>query len=85
MKKILGVLGAAMIVAAMFFSVNNVNSSNSDTNLASLLSLNSANAECVPDELASLTPTKCLDISQVCVPDPARVLTYPEYGCKWPY
>lgn len=85
MKKIVGVLGVAVFAAVMFFSANNVNSASSDTSLASLLSLNSANAECVDDVLPSLTPTKCLEISQECVPDPARVLTYPEYGCKWPY
>jgi len=45
MKKILGVLGVAVIAVAMFFSAN-ANTS-SDLDLASLISLNSANAECV--------------------------------------
>jgi hypothetical protein len=46
MKKIIGILGVAVIAVAMFFSSNAVNSSMGDLNLASLISLNNANAEC---------------------------------------
>ena len=52
MKKIIGILGIAVIAAAMFFSTNNVNGSSSDTSLASLMSLNSANAEVITGEAA---------------------------------
>lgn len=45
MKKITGFLGVAMIAAAMFFSTNAVSSSNSDTSLASLMSMNVAHAD----------------------------------------
>jgi hypothetical protein len=46
MKKIIGILGVAVIAVAMFFSTNNVNGSTVDSSLANLLTLNSANAEC---------------------------------------
>ena len=45
MKKILGVLGVAVIAATMFFSANAVSGSTTDLNLASLISMNTANAE----------------------------------------
>jgi hypothetical protein len=45
MKKIIGVLGVAVIAATMFFSANVENGSTSDASLASLLGMNSANAE----------------------------------------
>ncbi|WP_269243387.1 hypothetical protein [Flavobacterium limnophilum] len=45
MKKILGILGVAVIAATMFFSTNNVNGSSSDASLASLITLNTANAQ----------------------------------------
>ena len=46
MKKIIGIIGTAVIAMAMFFSANTVNSSNGDLDLASLLEVNTANAEC---------------------------------------
>lgn len=50
MKKIIGVLGVVMIAATMFFSANNVNSSNGDLDLANLITMSSANAEIIcPD------------------------------------
>lgn len=45
MKKVIGILGVAVIAATMFFSANGVNSSASDSSLASLMNMNSANAE----------------------------------------
>ena len=54
MKKIIGILGVAVIAMAMFFSTNNLNSSNEDLELASLIAIDTANAEwslygCCPD------------------------------------
>lgn len=48
MKKIIGILGVVMIAGVMFFSTNNLNGSDSDTSLARLITMNTANAE--PDE-----------------------------------
>jgi hypothetical protein len=48
MKKIIGILGVAIIAVAMFFSANGVNTSSADTSLASLMTINAANAECRP-------------------------------------
>jgi hypothetical protein len=45
MKKIIGILGVAVIAATMFFSANNLTGSSSDASLASLVGMNSANAE----------------------------------------
>lgn len=50
MKKIIGILGVAVIAATMFFSVNNLTGSSSDVSLASLIGMNSANAEFDFDE-----------------------------------
>lgn len=47
MKKILGILGVAMIAAAMFVNTN-ANNAGNNVDLAGLLSINTANAECVP-------------------------------------
>ncbi len=44
MKKVIGILGVAMIAAAMFFNTNLVNDSTKDISLSSLISLNNANA-----------------------------------------
>lgn len=49
MKKIIGFLGVAVIAATMFLNSNNVNNSSNDLKLASLLSINTANAEVDPD------------------------------------
>jgi len=45
MKKLIGILGVAVIAATMFFSANNVSGSSSDISLASLMSMNNANAQ----------------------------------------
>lgn len=45
MKKLIGIIGTAVIAMAMLFSANSINSSNGDLDLASLLSVNTANAE----------------------------------------
>jgi len=45
MKKILGILGVAVIAVAMFFNANNLTGFNNDINLTSLVNFNSANAE----------------------------------------
>jgi hypothetical protein len=44
MKKIIGILGVAVIAVAMFINSNNIETTN-DFDLASLMSLSSANAE----------------------------------------
>lgn len=59
MKKILGILGVAVIVAAMFLNTNAVNGSSSDTSLANLLTLNSANAECIPNDNPEFNTGRC--------------------------
>lgn len=46
MKKIIGILGVAVIAAMMFFTANTVNGSNSNIDLTSLMEMNTANAEC---------------------------------------
>ncbi|NMH89990.1 hypothetical protein [Flavivirga algicola] len=46
MKKIIGIIGTVAIAIAMFFSANTINSSNGNLDLASLLEVNTANAEC---------------------------------------
>ena len=45
MKKIIGILGVAVIAVAMFFNANNANGSVSDISLASLMNMNVANAQ----------------------------------------
>ncbi|WP_434035524.1 hypothetical protein [Formosa sp. 4Alg 33] len=45
MKKIIGFLGVAVIAMTMFFSTNTINSSTGDFDLASLININTANAE----------------------------------------
>ena len=45
MKKIIGILGVAVFAMAMFFSTNATSSSDGNLNLASLITLNTANAE----------------------------------------
>ncbi len=44
MKKLIGVLGVALIAMALFLSTNTINTN--DVDLASLMSMNTANAEC---------------------------------------
>jgi hypothetical protein len=62
MKKIIGVLGVAVIAATMFFNTNGVNSSSSDSSLAGLLAMNTANAE-----YGSGEKCKCTNVqSDVC-------------------
>ncbi len=43
MKKIIGIIGTAVIAMAMFFNSNNANNENLD--LASMISINTASAE----------------------------------------
>lgn len=45
MKKLIGILGIAVVASAMFLSTNAVNSSTEDTSISSLIALNTANAE----------------------------------------
>lgn len=45
MKKIIGILGIAVIAVAMFFSVNKLRNSSADSSLDNLISMNKANAE----------------------------------------
>jgi hypothetical protein len=45
MKKIIGIIGVCVFALTMFMNTNSANNTNSDTNLASLMSISSANAE----------------------------------------
>lgn len=45
MNNLKGILGVALIVMALFLNTNSTNSSNGDLDLASLVSINTANAE----------------------------------------
>ncbi len=45
MKKIIRILGLTVIAVAMFFSINEISSSNSDLNLAGLIAMNVAKVE----------------------------------------
>jgi hypothetical protein len=65
MKKIVGVLGVAVIAATMFFSANGVTDSPADTNLASLLGMNSANAEWQDDGI-TVGSTDCTCSGSTC-------------------
>ena len=47
MKKLIGIVGVMVIAMAMFFSINVLNGTNSDFDLASLIQMNTANAECI--------------------------------------
>ena len=45
MKKLIGMVGIAVMAMAMFFSTNAMDSSNSNLDLASIINMNTANAE----------------------------------------
>ena len=45
MKKVIGILSVATLALAMFFNANAMNNTNNDFSLASLLTLNNANAD----------------------------------------
>ena len=45
MKKIIGIIGIAVIAMAVFFNANTMNGSNGDLDLANLIAMNIANAE----------------------------------------
>ena len=45
MKKIIGILGVAVIAMAIFFNTNSMDSSNGNLDLATLITMNEANAE----------------------------------------
>jgi hypothetical protein len=62
MKKIIGVLGLAVIAATIFFSANNVSGSISDASLASLTSLNEAHADAETNTTCTVT-TKCFGLT----------------------
>ena len=66
MKKIIGILGIVVIAATMFFSANEVNGSNSDISLTSLMTLNSANAECVVSTIPQLNTGRCSALTGNC-------------------
>jgi hypothetical protein len=60
MKKLIGILGVAVIAMAMFFSTNSLNNSSGDLDLASLLNMNTANAE-AGATVRMPTPVLCPD------------------------
>jgi hypothetical protein len=68
-KKLLGFAGVACVATAVFFSTS-VNKNTTDMNLKSLVSVNTANAECTNNGV--YTGGKCLTLSQICVGDPGN-------------
>ena len=67
MKKIIGVLGIAVFAMAMFFNTSNaINSSNSDLDLASLITLNTADAECAITKSNGTVVASCASASSTC-------------------
>ncbi|MDY7396723.1 hypothetical protein UMM65_15855 [Aureibaculum sp. 2210JD6-5] len=52
MKKIIGIFGVAVLAMVMFFSVNAISSSNGGLDLASISTMNTANAE-IPIQLGT--------------------------------
>lgn len=45
MKKVIGILGVAVIATTMFFSASNLTGSSSDASLAEIIAVSTANAE----------------------------------------
>jgi hypothetical protein len=68
-KKLLGLIGLTGVAAAVFFTTS-VNKNTSDISLKSLVSVNTANAECTNNGV--YTGGKCLTLSQICVGDPGN-------------
>lgn len=66
-KKLLGLVGVVGVAAAVFFTTN-VNENTSNLDLNSLVSVNTANAECTNNGV--YTGGKCLSLSGICVGDP---------------
>lgn len=62
-KKLFGFVGVASIATAVFFS-SSVNKNTTDMNLKSVVSVNTANAEC---QTGSWMFGKCLALSGICV------------------
>jgi hypothetical protein len=70
MKKTIGIFGFIALSAGVFFFTNTLEVSNSnDVDLDSLISLNTADAECRPYNWSG---GKCLTLSQICVGDPGN-------------
>ena len=65
MKKVIGILGVIALSTGIFFSANILEASN-DIGLASVISLNTADAECPP---YTWMGGRCLVLSEVCVGD----------------
>ncbi|MDQ6527676.1 hypothetical protein [Flavobacterium sp. LHD-85] len=55
MKKIIGILSLAVCILTVFMNVDSASAVNKDINMASLITINSANAECSTGSLG-----KCL-------------------------
>ncbi len=70
MKKIIGVLGVVAIAVALYFNVNSVNN---NTDLASLIAMNTASAE------SGTATVPCVDVPQSGTLDDARKCD----GCTW--
>jgi hypothetical protein len=66
-KKILGLISVAGVAAAVFFTTS-MNKNTSDMSLKTLVSVNTANAECSAN---GVTYGRCLTIQNLCVADPA--------------
>lgn len=68
-KKILGSVGVIAIALVVFFTTS-TNANNNDTDLLSLLKINTANAECTTSH--NVGGGKCLSLSKNCVGDPGN-------------
>ncbi|GAA3557876.1 hypothetical protein [Snuella lapsa] len=66
MKKIIGILVVVMIAFTVFFSTNTMNSLNSGLSLASLININTADAEC-SITMEGAGTTYCLTFNNTCV------------------
>lgn len=62
MKKVIGILGMVALATGVFFS-NNVKA-DQNLDIASLVAVNSANAECISNE--PLNSGGCATLSQMC-------------------
>ena len=77
MKKLIGIIGVAVIAFAVFFNANTMNSSNNDFDLASILNMNTANAECYGTLDCVTATTSCIllhptDPTQDCEEDDSK-------------
>jgi hypothetical protein len=80
MKKIIGILGVAVIAATLFFSTDVVNSTNTDTTLGSLIVMNTANA----DETSHIWGTATGETCKILTFDSTKMVWNPDCNCLLP-